>query len=71
MIDGAKLKRLRNAKNMTMTDLAERVGVTPQCIHRAENEMKDFSLPVAAVTAKILGCSIEDFLKPINLGLPK
>lgn len=63
MIDGRKLKALREAANLTQVELAQRVGVTHAVIVRAENSTKDLSLGVAAAVAKVLGCRIDDFIR--------
>lgn len=63
MIDGKKLRDLREAANISQVELAEAVGVTQPCIQRAENGTKDLSLAVAASVARVLGCKIDDFVR--------
>jgi len=67
VIDGAKFASLRKRANLTQRELADRMGVKIPIVQRAEWEVKDLSLPMAAIAAKLMDCQIEDFLKPINL----
>ena len=67
MIDGTKFERLRKNAKLSQGELAKRMGVTTPTIQRAEWEVRDLSLSMAAIAASIMGCKIEDFLKPINL----
>ncbi len=66
MIDGEKLRKLREAAGLTQTDLAKAVGVTIQFISRAESGRKELSLSVAAAVARELGCKVDDFLRDIK-----
>lgn len=68
MIDGAKFAQRRRAANLTQKELAERMGVKIPIVQRAEWEVKDLSLPMAAIAAHIMGCRVDDFLKPVNIG---
>lgn len=63
MIDGKKLRELRESAGLTQEELANRVGVVRAFIARAELGTKDLSLSVAASVAKELGCKVDDFLK--------
>lgn len=65
MIDGEKLKTRRIAANLTQEELADRIDVSVSVIRKAEYEIKDLSLGVAAKAAHVMGCKIEDFLRPV------
>ena len=67
MIDGTKFVKCRKAANLTQTELAKQMGVAVPVLQRAEWEVKDLSLPMAAIAAHIMGCKIEDFLKPVKM----
>lgn len=68
MIDGAKFALLRRNAKLTQKELADRMGVKIPIVQRAEWEVKDLSLPMAALAAHIMGCRVDDFLKPVNIG---
>lgn len=63
MIDGKKLRELREAAQLTQEELADRVGVCRTMITRAEIGSKDLSLGAAAAVARVLGCKIDDFVR--------
>ena len=63
MIDGKRFRELREAAMLTQEELADRVGVARPVITRAESEIKDLSLGVAAAVARELGCRIDDFIR--------
>ena len=67
MIDGEKFAKLRKQAGLTQPELAQRIGVSTQVLWRAENEMKDLSLSVAAIAAHEMGCKVDDFLKAVRL----
>lgn len=62
MIDGKKMRSLREARGMTQEQLASAVGVARQIITRAETGAKELSLAVAAAVARELGCKVDDLL---------
>ena len=63
MIDGKKMRALREARGMTQEQLAEAVGVARPIITRAETGAKELSLAVAAAVARELGCKVDDLLR--------
>lgn len=63
MIDGRKLRELREAAGLTQEQLAEAVGVARPLITRAETGAKELSLAVAAAVARELKCKIDDFVR--------
>lgn len=67
MIDGEKFQACRKKANLTQEQLAERLGISTTVVRRAEYEMKDFSLAVAATAAQIMGCKVDDFLKTVRI----
>lgn len=67
MIDGAKFAEYRKKANLTQRELADQMGVKIPIVQRAEWEVKDLSLPMAAVAAHIMGCRVDDFLKPVKI----
>ena len=55
-----KLRELRNERNWSQADLAERVGVSRQTINAIETGKYDPSLPLAFALARIFKLKIED-----------
>lgn len=60
---GENIKRIRETKGMSQTELANRVFVTRSMICRLESNTKAPSLLLAKELAKVLECSVDDFLK--------
>jgi transcriptional regulator with XRE-family HTH domain len=70
---GARLRRLREAKKLTLQQVADAVGCTKAYIW--ELEMKDGQRPSAErvqALAKVLGVTMEDIMgEPIEIRFPK
>lgn len=60
MAFGAKLARLRNGKNWTQADLAERIGVQQPTIQRWEAEGRQPRRASLAKLAKVLGVEVAE-----------
>ncbi|UOF90834.1 helix-turn-helix domain-containing protein [Fodinisporobacter ferrooxydans] len=60
---GKNIKRIRESRNMTQTELAERVGVTQEHISRLENEDRNPSFPLLEKIADSLKVPITDLLQ--------
>lgn len=58
-----KIRDLRKARNMTLNDLAEQVGVTPQCISNYESGLRGVGLDTAAKIAAALNCKVDDLIE--------
>ncbi len=58
-----KLKDYRKAKNLTMKQVAKKLGVSESCYCLYENNKRKPSLETVKKLAKIFGCSVLDFLK--------
>ena len=56
------LLKWRERRGMTQQELADAVGVSRPMIAQMERGTKCVSLQLAAQIAKVLECSIEDFL---------
>ena len=59
---GAILREKRESKGMTTEALGERIGVTGAMIRQIERGSRTLSLVLAAEIAKVLNCSVLDFL---------
>lgn len=59
---GKNIKKYRNMKGMTQTQLAEKVLVRQQMILAYERGTKNPSLQVAYEISKALGCTLEDLI---------
>lgn len=57
------LRRARESKSLTQTELAQRVGVTQAAISGYEKGTKMPTLDVAALIADTLKCSIDELLE--------
>lgn len=57
-----RLKELRNALDLSVSQLAEQAGVTPGYIHQIERGERGERLatPIAIRLAKVLGVTVED-----------
>lgn len=64
-LDTQRVQRLRNARGLTQTDLAEKLQVPPSTIHRLENGRQEADGSAVALLAKNLGCSPETLLQPV------
>ena len=61
---GNKISSLRKEKNMTQSDLAEKLGVSPQAVSKWENDLAYPDITLLGSLSEILACSIDDILKP-------
>jgi putative transcriptional regulator len=55
-----RLRELRNERNWSQADLADRAGVSRQTINAIETEKYDPSLPLAFTLARIFKLKIEE-----------
>lgn len=60
----SKLRELREAKQWSQFDLAEKLGVSRQTVNAIETEKYDPSLPLAFKIAKLFKASIEEIFDP-------
>lgn len=60
----SKLRELREAKQWSQSDLAEKLGVSRQTVNAIETEKYDPSLPLAFKIAKLFKASIEEIFDP-------
>ncbi len=63
MAVGEKIKEYRENAGLKQRQLAESVGVSYAMINQVERGTKNPSLQVAYEIARVLGCSVEDFLE--------
>ena len=61
---GNRIATLRKEKNMTQSELAEKLGVSPQAVSKWENDLAYPDITLLGSLAEILGCSIDSILKP-------
>jgi transcriptional regulator with XRE-family HTH domain len=60
---GNTISNLRKAKNLTQSELAEKLGVSAQAVSKWENDLAYPDITLLAPLSEILGCSIDDLLK--------
>lgn len=62
---GTNIKRLRQEKDITQVELAERIGVTQSMLCQIERGTKAVTLPLGKQIAEIFGCSVDDLFKEV------
>ena len=59
----SKLRELREARDWSQSDLADKLGVSRQTVNAIETEKYDPSLPLAFKVARLFKMSIEDIFE--------
>ncbi|HXC37126.1 MAG TPA: helix-turn-helix transcriptional regulator [Candidatus Acidoferrales bacterium] len=59
----SKLRELREARDWSQSDLADKLGVSRQTVNAIETEKYDPSLPLAFKVARIFKLKIEDIFE--------
>jgi putative transcriptional regulator len=59
----SKLRELREARDWSQSDLAEKLGVSRQTVNAIEREKYDPSLPLAFKAAQVFKLKIEDIFE--------
>lgn len=62
---GSNLKALRIKNNMSQSELAKAVGMTQSMITQLEQDRKILTVPTGKEIARVLKCSMDDFIKNI------
>lgn len=62
---GTNIKRLRQEKEITQVELAERIGVTQSMLCQIERGTKAVTLPLGKQIAEIFDCSVDDLFKEV------
>lgn len=57
------IRKIRKQRGMTLKNLAEKVGVTVQCISNYEQGIRTVNLPTAAIIAAALNCTVDDLIE--------
>lgn len=60
---GNTISTLRKAKNLTQSELAERIGVSAQAVSKWENDLAYPDITLLAPLSELLGCSVDELLK--------
>lgn len=60
---GSRIRKLREAANLTQTDLADKLGVTQAYIAMLESDAREPSLDVLRRLAKALKADVAELLK--------
>jgi len=63
MVNGKRLKALREAAGMSTTQFGNAVGITPSMIANMEREFKTPSVKVLMRIAELLGTTLDDLVK--------
>lgn len=67
---GKRIKKFRNAHNLTTEELAEKIGTTRATITRYENGVRKANQDVLFQLADIFNVSVDDFFPPRNNTAP-
>lgn len=60
---GTSIRRIRESRGMTQTELAEKVHITQSMLCQIERGTKAPSLPLSAEIAESLGCTLNDIVE--------
>lgn len=63
---GGRIKALRNAKNFTQEQIADRIGISRQKYARIESGANNITLEVLSQIAKILDVSVGDITRVLD-----
>lgn len=63
----SKLRELREAREWSQADLADKLGVSRQTVNAIETEKYDPSLPLAFKVARVFKLKIEDIFEAKGL----
>jgi transcriptional regulator with XRE-family HTH domain/Zn-dependent peptidase ImmA (M78 family) len=61
---GVRLKELRESRDLSSKDLAERAGIAPQSLSRIENGRHDVTFTTLQRILTAMGCSLNDLTTP-------
>lgn len=61
--DGAAIRRLRKERDLTVRELARRIGITGQALSNVELENKPAGITVLVNAARELGVTVDKILK--------
>ena len=60
------LRKYRTKKGFTQKEIAEKMGVAPSCVAQWESGVRKPDLINLKKLTKILGCTADDLLEPIE-----
>ena len=63
---GSRIKELRNAKNFTQEQVADRIGVSRQKYARIEKGVNSITLDILSKVAEVLGVTVGDITKVLD-----
>ncbi|WP_406832033.1 helix-turn-helix transcriptional regulator [Pedococcus sp. KACC 23699] len=66
---GARLRHLRKRRGLTLTETAQRAGISPQYLSEVERGRKDPSSEVLAAISGALGCGVVEVTHLASLDL--
>ena len=66
---GQRLRELRRRRGETLTETAERAGISPQYLSEIERGLKDPSSEVLAAVAGALGATLIDLTSQVSVDL--
>lgn len=56
---GTNIRFIREARNITQTELSEKVGISQTAVSNIEKGLKDPTMKLAIRIARVLGCSLD------------
>lgn len=64
---GENIKEMRQRKDWTQREFAERIGISQPMLAQIERGTKTVTLPIGKLIAEVFGCTLDDLLKEKNL----
>lgn len=63
---GGRIKALRNAKNLTQEQIADKIGISRQKYARIESGVNSVTLDILSKVAEVLGVTVGDITRVLN-----
>ena len=63
---GSRIKALRNAKNFTQEQVADRIGISRQKYARIESGVNSITLDILSKVAEVLGVTVGDITRVLD-----
>ncbi len=64
---GENIKEMRQRKDWTQREFAEKIGIKQSMVAQIERGTKTLTVPLGKEIAKVFGCTLDDLLKEKNL----
>ena len=64
---GENIKEMRQRKDWTQREFAEKVGINQSMVAQIERGTKTLTVPLGKQIAEVFGCTLDDLLEEKNL----